>query len=270
MTEKDEIKRVWDEAAESWADFVRTGKDYFRSYLNNPAVFKLIGNVKGKRVLDLACGEGRNTRILAQKGAMVIGVDLAPAMIKLAEQKETVERMGITYVAGDATELNDFNDGSFDLVTCFMALQDIEHLDKTVAEVFRVLKPNGRFIFSIPHPCFELILKNSQPIRAYTDYFENVRFEINWNMERLSKHFKSISFHRTLTDYSQALHKAGFQVSRLIEPKPTHKALKEFPEHFTEHLKRPQSIIIEARLLKMVRGRRVQEDKNNTSKRKTK
>jgi ubiquinone/menaquinone biosynthesis C-methylase UbiE len=247
MIRKDEVKQVWDEAAEAWADFVRTGKDYFRGYLNNPAVFKLIGNIRGKRVLDLACGEGRNTRILAQKGTTVTGIDLSPAMIKLAEQKEAKECLGITYVVGDAAELNDFHDGSFDLVTCFMALQDIEHMEKAVAEVFRVLKPKGRFIFSIPHPCFELVIKNGQPIRAYTDYFENVKFEINWNMERLSKHFKSISFHRTLTDYSQALHKAGFQVSKLTEPKPSPKALKEFPEQFTEHLKRPQSIIVESR-----------------------
>ncbi len=243
---KDEVKQVWDEAADAWADFVRTGKDYFRGYLNNPAAFKIIGSVKGKRVLDLACGEGRNTRILAQKGAKVTGVDISPAMIELAKQKEAEKHLGISYITGDATKLKGLRSGSFDLVTCFMALQDIEKLHKAVAKVFRVLKPGGRFVFSIPHPCFEQIVKNGQHIRAHTDYFENVRFVINWDMERLNKHFKSISFHRTITDYFQALRKAGFQVSNLTEPKPTPKALKEFPEHFTEHLKRPLSIIVEA------------------------
>jgi ubiquinone/menaquinone biosynthesis C-methylase UbiE len=67
--------KEWDEAAESWVDFVRQGKDYYRDELNNPATFKLIGNVKGRLVLDLACGEGYNTRILAEKGAKMVGVD---------------------------------------------------------------------------------------------------------------------------------------------------------------------------------------------------
>lgn len=67
------IKKEWDDAVESWVEFVRKGKDYYRDELNNPATFKLIGDVKGKHVLDLACGERYNTRILATKGAKVTG-----------------------------------------------------------------------------------------------------------------------------------------------------------------------------------------------------
>ncbi len=62
----------WDEASGSWEDFVRGGKDYYRDEMNNPAIFKVIGNVRNERVLDLACGEGYNTRILARKGAAVV------------------------------------------------------------------------------------------------------------------------------------------------------------------------------------------------------
>ena len=71
MAEKDHIAKEWDNAVESWADFVRQGKDYYRDGLNNPAAFKLIGHVKGQLVLDLACGEGYNTRVMARKGAKV-------------------------------------------------------------------------------------------------------------------------------------------------------------------------------------------------------
>lgn len=63
MVEKDKFTKEWDEASEPWADFVREGKDYFRDEMNNPAFFKVIGNVRGKHVLDLSCGEGYNTRI---------------------------------------------------------------------------------------------------------------------------------------------------------------------------------------------------------------
>lgn len=57
MRKSESIGREWDDASESWADFVREGKDYYRDELNNPASFELIGEVKGKTILDLACGE---------------------------------------------------------------------------------------------------------------------------------------------------------------------------------------------------------------------
>ena len=60
MSKESRIIKEWNVAAESWINFVRQGKDYFRDELNNPAMFHLIGNVKGLLVLDVACGEGPN------------------------------------------------------------------------------------------------------------------------------------------------------------------------------------------------------------------
>jgi hypothetical protein len=51
-------RRDWDEAAQTWLDFVRKGEDYHRDELNNPATFELIGNTKGQTLLDMTCGEG--------------------------------------------------------------------------------------------------------------------------------------------------------------------------------------------------------------------
>jgi 2-polyprenyl-3-methyl-5-hydroxy-6-metoxy-1,4-benzoquinol methylase len=75
LRNEDKAKQQWNRAAEAWADFVRTGRDYYRDGLNNPEALKLIGDLKSLVVLDLACGEGYNTRILAEKGAEVTGVD---------------------------------------------------------------------------------------------------------------------------------------------------------------------------------------------------
>jgi len=75
MTSNDKISKEWDNAGESWADFVGEGKDYFREEMNKPAFFEVIGGVKGISILDLAYGEGYNTRILAKMGAKVAGAD---------------------------------------------------------------------------------------------------------------------------------------------------------------------------------------------------
>ena len=244
MREND-VRNEWDNSSKAWADFVRTGKDHDREELNNPAAFELIGNIKGLTVLDLACGEGYNTRILARKGAKVTGIDFSPKQIELAKQEEKKKNLGIKYMVMDAADLIGLPDNCFDLVTCFMALQDIENHRKAISETTRVLKPNGRFIFTIPHPCFEKITVNGKTINAADAYFGETKFPIHWNMKRLSTHFRTISFHRTLTDYFDAISRSRLRVSKLIEPRFPEKAYRKH-HHINEAFTKPSSIIIEA------------------------
>jgi len=242
---KGTIKKEWNDAAESWVDFVRKGKDYYRDELNNPATFKLIRDVRGRIVLDLACGEGHNTRILARKGAKVTGIDFSEKLIELARREETREKLGICYHVLDATDLEEFSNNHFDLVTCFMSLQDIQNYERAISEVARVLKNQGRFVFSIPHPCFETIIENGNRVSATRRYFGAVKYPIQWKMERLAKPFRTTSFHRTLTDYFDALFESRLFVSRLIEPRPTQEGLQKHPQ-LREVLVTPQSTIIES------------------------
>lgn len=246
MNRRDSIRKEWNTAADGWIDFVRTGKDYTRYGLNNPATFQLIGNVKGLIVLDLACGEGYNTRILARKGAVVTGVDFSEKMIEYAKLEEAKEKQGIDYRVSDTTNLSIFTDEHFDLVTCFMSLQDIKCLDITVSEVSRILKINGRFVFSIPHPCFEQIRIKGVRVHAANAYFEKIKYPIDWNMERLSRHFKTSSFHRALTDYFTSLHSNNFVITKFEEPRLSEQNLKNFP-YLKKALVRPQSVVIESR-----------------------
>ena len=266
VTEGTTLSEEWDSALDSWADFVQEGKDYYRDEMNNPAFFNLLGNVKGKQILDLACGEGSNTRILAKKGATVVGVDFAKKMIDLARRIEKKEKLGIEYHVSDAAHLERFQSEFFDIVTCSMALMDIEDYEGAIREVSRVMKKNGRFIFSMTHPCYEWTIKstngqiwgdwiyeekskNSSERKALyykaKRYFGTLRCENLWNMKRLAKPFKTTSFHRTLTDYFQALYEANLSVRRLVEPKPTAKGVAKYAQ-LRKHRKIPQSMIIEA------------------------
>jgi len=252
LHQKGGIEKEWNSAIESWVDFVRHGKDYYRDELNNPAIFKLLGNVRGRLVLDLACGEGYNTRILARKGAQVNGVDFSEEMIELAEREEKKEKLGIHYLRADACDLSQLPSDHFDIATCFMSLQDIENLEKAVSEVARVLKFDGRFVFSIPHPCFETLVVEDRRVSASTRYFGEVKYPIHWNMERLLKPFRTTSFHRTLTDYFEAIYRNKMHVLRLVEPRPTKKGLRKHPP-LRQVLATPQSIIIECTKCHQVR-----------------
>jgi SAM-dependent methyltransferase len=237
--------KEWDEAAESWVDFVRQGKDYYRDELNNPATFRLIGKVEGRFVLDLACGEGYNTQILARKGAKVVGLDFSAKLVQLARIEEAKEKLGVDYHFGDAADLSRFPSNHFDLVTCFMALQDIKDYRRAVSEVARVLKNGGRFVFSIPHPCFEMASDKGNRINTNGRYFGAAEDHIQWKMERLLKPFKTTGFHRTLTNYFTVFHKNRLLVKRFVEPQPTKQGIKKHPP-LREVLLRPQSIVVEA------------------------
>jgi len=262
---KDSVKRQWDKAAEAWVDFVRTGKDYSRFEMNNPAMFKLLGDIRGKKILDLACGEGYNSRIMASKRARVTGVDFSRGLIGFAIEQEKKDKLGIDYFISDASDLSGFKNDSFDIVTCFMALQDIKDYKAAIKEICRVMKKKGRFVFVIPHPCFEGRIINGKRINGWVfkkgtktksnqnalyykidKYFVRNRYMIDWNMKRLTINFKTTSFHRTLTDYADALYGAGLAITRILEPKPTRRGLVKYPFHFERNLRVPDSIVIEA------------------------
>jgi ubiquinone/menaquinone biosynthesis C-methylase UbiE len=240
------VSSIWNEASAEWADFVRSGKDYWRDFVNNPTAFKMIGKLKGKIVLDLACGEGYNTRILARKGAVVTGIDASEELLDMAIAEERRNRLGITYHRMSASHLKSLKDDSFDLVTCFMALHDIANYRGAVAEVSGVLKQGGRFVFSMPHPCFEDMEIDGMKVNAAERYFDRIRYPLRWNMQRLTKPFVTVSFHRSLTDYSRALAKNHLLIVRIIEPQPTKKVMQKLPKFRDQNRsQKPWSIIFE-------------------------
>lgn len=168
------------------------------------------------------------------------GVDFSMKLVELARIEENREKLGIDYRVSDVADLSKFPSNHFDVVTCFMALMDIKNYRGTVSEVSRVLKNMGRFVFSIPHPCFEL-----DRIGTTKNYFVATEERVDWKMERLLKPFKTTSFHRTLTDYFNTLDKNRLLVRRLVEPKPSEQVAEKYPL-LKQFLLRPHTVMIEA------------------------
>jgi toxoflavin synthase len=127
--------------------------------------FRLVGELTGKRVLDLACGFGFYTRRLRQRGAtQVIGVDISPEMIRLARQQEQTEPLGITYQVCDAATLPRL--GAFDLVTAVYLLNYATSKDQMLRmcrNVYANLVEGGRFIAYTWNPAFTIRKSNCTP-----------------------------------------------------------------------------------------------------------
>lgn len=185
------------------------------------AVLQLIGDVAGLRVCDLACGEGRCARHLAELGADVVGVDISERLLAMARRYEAEQPLGISYVQADvgATPKH-MRASTFDGVLCFMALMDVADLEPTLRGVHRLLRSGGWFVFAILHPCFnssvsgELMIPEGL-VRTVGRYFD----ERHWSSPtRTGPPGRVGAHHRMLSTYLNLLIDLGFSLDRFVEP----------------------------------------------------
>src|SRR4051812_40857407 len=114
--EHEGVGRFWNANAEAWTTLARAGYDVYRDNLNTPAFFELLPDVAGLSGLDIGCGEGHNTRLLARRGARVTAVDIAEVFIRHARQAEADDPLGIDYRVAGAVALP-FGVEAFDFAT---------------------------------------------------------------------------------------------------------------------------------------------------------
>src|SRR5437867_7495255 len=101
----EEVGRIWNLNANAWTKLARAGYDVYRDYLNTPAFFAMLPDVTGLWGLDIGCGEGHNTRLLAKRGARVTALHIAEVFIAHAKQAEEDEPLGIDYRVASAVDL---------------------------------------------------------------------------------------------------------------------------------------------------------------------
>jgi ubiquinone/menaquinone biosynthesis C-methylase UbiE len=209
---------IYDDIAEWYDDWVGTHSMSVDPFF--PAVEALMGEVAGRHVCDLACGQGRVARHLAGLGASVVGIDLSGKLLAIARRHEDMEPLGIEYRQADAQSLDGVANDTFDGVVCHMALMDIPDLEPTLRSVARILRPDGWFVFSILHPCYhtahsgEIALPEGTA-RTIRGYFT----EGYWrSATRTGPPGKVGAYHRMLSTYINALIDVGLGVERASEP----------------------------------------------------
>ena len=239
-----EVGRYWNENAESWTRLARAGYDIYRDYLNTPAFFELLPDVNGLSGVDIGCGEGHNTRLLAGRGARVAAIDISEVFIQYARQTEQRGPLGIDYLIASAVELP-FADATFDFATGFMSFMDIPETERVLAEAYRVLKPNGFLQFSIEHPCFSTPhRRNLRDENGLTyaievgDYFRSADGEIcEWlfgaapsEVKDTLPKFKTPRFRRTVSQWLNLVTGTGFMLERVEEPRPSDATVRACPD----------------------------------------
>ena len=238
-----EAGQFWNESAESWVKLARAGYDIYRDHLNTPAFFAMLPDVEGLAGLDIGCGEGYNTRLLAERGARVTAVDISEVFITHAKQHERETPLGIDYQIASAVDLP-FADSSFNFAVAFMSLMDVPETDRALAEAHRVLRPGGFLQFSIAHPCFDTPHRRNlrdENHRTYAievgDYFKGSEGTIDeWlfkaappQVKQGLRKFRLPRFRRTLSYWLNLVNEIGFQLERVEEPRPSDETVAAFP-----------------------------------------
>ena len=206
----------WNDVADDWVR--HADENDYRNALLMPLALQILGDVRGLRLLDLGCGEGGYSRELAKRGASVVGIDGSPRLIEVARERAP----HLTYMCANANNLSAVETASFDIVLAVMMLMDVDDYGGAVREIARALRPGGKLLMSITHPCF------SEPVSGWKTneagelehfvvdrYFDRVAWE-----EFMTGRFRApvVRRHKPLEDFMRPLLDHGFVLRLFREP----------------------------------------------------
>lgn len=238
--DRPDTRRIWEDNAEAWIDLSRAGYDVYRDLVNTPAFFAMLPPVDGRFGLDLGCGEGHNTRLLAAEGARLVALDTSARFITAAA---SASPGAIRFVLADGAVLP-FGDERFDFVTGFMSLMDVADPETTLREVVRVLKPGGFAQFSVLHPIVSAPRHDwvtdehgRREAFAIGEYFFEGPVTETWSFgaapEEVRARYRPFTIvyaRRTVAGWFNAFVDAGLVVEALAEPHADEQTAREHPK----------------------------------------
>ncbi|GAB4512841.1 MAG: class I SAM-dependent methyltransferase [Anaerolineae bacterium] len=228
---------------------IRTDTATYGPWCPTEADLRLLGDVKGKRILEVGCGGGQCSIAFARQGAQCIGIDLSDEQIAYARRLAAQEGVKVDFHQGRAEDLTGIGDGSQDAVFSAYALQYVRDIERALSEMARVLRPGGRLVFSLDHPfrdCFwdpDLDEETGTPARSYFQ-----RGAMDWRFSQTGVVMRS--YHWTVGDWVRMIRNAGLDLVMILEPAPVFSEEDELAwgESFPFEMARliPQTIIFVA------------------------
>ena len=252
---------IWDANAEYWDTRMDMEGNQFHLQLVRPAADRLLAVENGELVLDMACGNGLYARHLADMGACVLACDFSRKLLELAA-KRSKEYIGkIEYRFADATDeeqLLSLGTQRFDAAVCNMALMDIASIDPLMRAMAKLLRPGGRFVFSLMHPCFNNpstrlgVEEEDRDGNMVTTYYLRSSRYLHPTPAKglaiLGQPEPQYYFPRSLSQIFSACFKAGFVVDGLEEPEIPEDGVSRRPLDWFNFKEFPPVLVVRARL----------------------
>ncbi len=211
--------------------------------LEGDATTRLLGHLDGKRVLELGCGSGDLSIILARNGAKVIAVDQSMERITEAREAAEIAEVKVEFHHGDLADLAFVRNEGVDLAVSVYALAAVSDLDRVFRQVHRVLRTDTPFLFSLPHP-LSLMARldpNERSPRLERTYFDTG--VCSWQTDEMEG---AIHPHR-IGDVVTSMARSNFRVDLVSEPRPVRSAASPHWTDLAEWV--PTSFIVRGRRL---------------------
>jgi SAM-dependent methyltransferase len=213
-----ESRDIWNTNADAWDKKIGAGGGW-QTTIIAPTVERMLNIQPGERVLDIACGNGQFTRRLAELGATVVASDFSSRLIELAKVRTTEHTDRISYHVVDATS-------EAQLLAVGGSEMDMPVIEPLFRAVAKLLKPDGRFVFSIMHPCFNgLAVSRLSELADYDStptYSIKIRqylsTEVSQGLAISEQPLQQYYWHRPLHEVFNRAFSSGLVMDRLEEP----------------------------------------------------
>ena len=227
----DEAVEIWDEIAGWWDDQIGDGNTA-QDLLIEPTQERLLDLKPGEQVLDIACGAGRFTRRMAETGAHIVAFDHSRKFIERAKQRSVGYEDRIEFHVANAVEIETMtaiSGAQFDAAVCTMGLMDMAVVTPLAISLAHLLKPGGRFVFSVLHPVFNSDGTRTTLEREFTADGVEERFAV-WVPDYLrTRPYLGIGisgqpkphhyFHRPISELLRVFLDRGFALTAFEEPR---------------------------------------------------
>jgi SAM-dependent methyltransferase len=209
---------AWDRYASTYQSGAQlpTSVAHYGPDIPTESDLRLLGDLRGKRVLELGCGAAQCSIAFAKQGATAIGVDFSAQQLAHARRLCEREEVKVELRQGDLADLAFLRADSIDLVFSAYAFGYVEDLNRVFRQVHRVLRVGAPLVFSLPHPAYDMIDDRSdKPLLVCRSYFDKTP------IHRELGGVAFTDFHHPISDIYMGLVRASYRVDLIVEPEPS-------------------------------------------------
>ncbi len=226
---------------------IRDNENNANNLFEIPALFSMMPDLNGKKVLDLGCGFGEHCRRFVNDGAdQVTGIDISEKMLEVARKENSDSKISyINLAMEDIAQLNE----RFDVVISSLAFHYVEDFSGVVKNIYKMLYEGGLFIFSQENPlctCHSGGDRWTRDEKGDKIYLNLANYGVEGERESVWFVNNVKKYHRTFSTIMNTLIEAGFHIEKMIEPLPTDQLLEEYPE-YKDLFHKPDFLLIRAR-----------------------
>ena len=238
-----DIVTAWDRHSAAYQDAAKlsTSVAHYGPDIATEADLRLLGDLKGKKVLELGCGGAQCSIAFAKQGATAIGVDFSSTQLAHARRLCERDEVRVELRQGDLADLAFLRADSIDLVFSAYAFGYVEDLNRVFRQVHRVLKVGAPLVFSLTHPAYDMVDDDAEPaLLVRRSYFDRAPIDFEWGGIPFT------AYHHTFAELYMGLARASYKVDLIVEPEPLPGGPRSHAWRETYHYL-PRTLIVRAR-----------------------